>query len=1253
MQKKRLTGAPGAAQGGMFRPKAIGGFARSGVHWGRGVGVSLVLAAIATSMTACSSGSGGDNGVPDQPQASGSVFAYPYNGQQDVTLNSQIVVKFEHGLSSDANKALALRAGSATADNAAATVSADSDSSDAQAGILTITPAGDLKPNTTYYIVATQNIADSAYGKGDTITQFTTGPAPGRPADTDRLQVVETTPGNVNPVTHDRSVFTQFNSVHVVFSEPVDASTVVAGNTFKFTNANGDEIPGRLTVIGHELTFDPAKDLAPGKYKLSLTDGVISEFGKALDAYSETKTVLDAGRMAVENTIVTPSADDVDALPDNALDGGPINLVSISNQLIGQNKLPAMNSPARQGVQTVLAQPGMDGFGDVLPATIRAGQKFQLTPLSLRLNGDVPTPIKSGPIQVQFASDANVYLMANDLSNVTVPTAVRLRFDLAISTLIESGTDQATTLIQSLADGVFNQSVLNIQAAGLAIPQDNGDLKIDTLGTFSILVNRTDHATVDFELSLTLPGGDQTPVQKDKTAPYLVAQSPSACLYTFGTPAYNPAYSQYGAAPTALPEKACLQTLAQGNALDTQSGINNFPIEANPAIVFSEPVDPATINDNSIQLSYTAGGASGSTPVTFSVDGSSVIIDPTELLEPNARYTITLGNGESIKDVAGNALVDSPTGIGPTRTIGFTTEPLVDNNPAPPILGELTPGVPCALTGGDFNSGGDTAGQCVGDAGNGTTNPLAVFTSPANVPVTATFSKFVAKDSIVLADGCLSGGGDANEVAGATVALERVDGSGQCMGTPAAAIAFANRDGDTTRGFSIRPVHNLTVGDRYQIVICGTDNSACSSTIVDTEGRALNTDPLNGSGSTDISDPDTVAGGPDIRMPFDVVEASQNYYTDQFTLPATDTNGNGRFDDANGDGAYTPGDADERPQPGNRSLVQLTSSFLGNSLAIDNPNRSDGRYPAYLSLTRPIAIGKTLDDCSAVSNVVSDSGDSVVGAAPSQCIRVALLPGGQTGLTSIKISSQTLVNSLSGPLNSTLSGAVTPIVDALSQAAAQSPLGQNTPLGQVPGISDILGGLAGLPNIPGLTDTIGSLLNPADPNNTIGTALNGLNNLPGATQVLGGLLSSAGIDPASAYPLQTGRVLLRFPNMEDDNGGDAGNQSGYIVPECQGSLNGTSYDFSPCFVASLRLIANAPDGQGLALDQQELKVNVVGPVTFEQNGRLVISLRNANTFALNATALGLLPAQATVGPGGLTYQLVGNAVHGGRAYPER
>ena len=112
-------------------------------------------------------------------------------------------------------------------------------------------------------------------------------------------------------------------------------------------------------------------------------------------------------------------------------------------------------------------------------------------------------------------------------------------------------------------------------------------------------------------------------------------------------------------------------------------------------------------------------------------------------------------------------------------------------------------------------------------------------------------------------------------------------------------------------------------------------------------------------------------------------------------------------------------------------------------------------------------------------------------------------------------------------------------------------------------------------------------------------------------------------------------------------------QTGYIVEECEGSIDGQPYHYEPCFTASLTLTANAPDGQGVSLPQQQIRTRLVGPVTFEQNGRLAIALRNVNRFSLSATALDLLPANATVDPGDLNFQLTGAPVHGGREFPNR
>lgn len=1166
-----------------------------------GYGLCLAVAASLV-LGACSSGDGGSNGNPDyaaeQANAAGLLSSYPYNGQQDVTLTTQINFVAPSAFKGSIDDALSLVAADG-GDRVQARVVAD----DNQSGIYRLNTDRPLRGNTTYAVVTRRDLVagKTHFDAGDTLFRFTTAPTPGQPS-AGRFKVTELSPGETNPVTGRKSVFAQFNTVHIALSETIDPATVRLGDTFRFTNEDGNEIDGALLVSGHEITFDPAQNLAPGSYTVELSDDVKSAFGKSLDGFRATRTVLDSGRIVQQNLLVDNDNGFGGDADDSILDGQMDNLVTLRTQLIGTNQQPARNSPQRAGVLANLSTPGMPGFGDVFPNSIPAGQIIQLKPLAVSLDGAVPTPLQSGPIQVQFGTDANVYLMANDYRNITTPTAVRLRFDLNNTTLISAAPGTPEYITQALANGVFNQSALNIQASGLAIPQDNGDLLISTVGSFPLTVNRSDNLTVDFSLTLRLPAADQTPVQDDTVAPFVIAQSPSACLYTFGTPAYASVYRQNGAPPTALPEQNCVAVLNGGGALSTPSGISDFQIESSPALIFSEPLDPLSVNDDSIRLS----GPDGDVSVSYRIDGSSVVLQPDDLLAPDTRYTIHL-DAATLRDLSGNTLAANQGG-GPAQSASFTTEPLVDDLPAPALLGELSPGIPCALDPdrGNFRQGGDTAGQCIGDADNDTADDLRVFTYPRNVAMAASFSKFVRRDSIRLADGCLTGGsGDDNDVDGATVALERINAQGQCVGTPDARLAFLNPDGDLTRGFSIRTVNELVEGARYWIVICGDQDTRCDATIIDQDGLALNTDPIRGTGSTPMST--DAAGGPDIVMPFDATGYSSDYYADQFTLPTTDTNGNGQFDDANGNGVHD--DGEERPQPGNRSLVILT--LLGQQIvnADQVGQQTGGAYPAYLSLTRPVAIRKAQDDCDGVlSQITDDDGNSAIGETPDQCIQVSLLPGGISALTGIGIS-----------LNEALPAIAQQLVGPLQ--AVTDPA--NTPVSSLPVLGPILGGTF----------------------NTVEDAINGVN------AALGQALQT--LVPINGDTINTGRVLLRFPDLADDDGNDQGTQSGYIVARCQGSINGVDYDYEPCFAASLNLVANAPDAQGLSLAQQDITVNVVGPLTFEQNGRLVISLNNANTFRLEARALNLLPSEATIGPGQLNFQLTGNEIHGGRAFPVR
>src|SRR5699024_8051355 len=86
------------------------------------------------------------------------------------------------------------------------------------------------------------------------------------------------------------------------------------------------------------------------------------------------------------------------------------------------------------------------------------------------------------------------------LAKLKTPTMVLMRMDLAISTEVSPRASLAL-----VGNSLFNQTAMNVIAAGTAIPQPNGDIKLVTMGSFPVAVNRTGTGIVDFELEVTLP----------------------------------------------------------------------------------------------------------------------------------------------------------------------------------------------------------------------------------------------------------------------------------------------------------------------------------------------------------------------------------------------------------------------------------------------------------------------------------------------------------------------------------------------------------------------------------------------------------------------------------------------------------------------------------------------------------------------------------------------------------------------------
>ncbi|MES1942468.1 hypothetical protein PC39_00035 [Salinisphaera sp. PC39] len=771
----------------------------------------------------------------------------------------------------------------------------------------------------------------------------------------------------------------------------------------------------------------------------------------------------------------------------------------------------------------------------------------------------------------------------------------------------------------------------------------------------------------------------------DVTAPRITAQYPSACAYTFNTEGFEYSEAVSGVpdlTTLSAPEADCIEALTlreviTSDALDpdgdepsettfytfTEPRADSFPLRSSPSITFSEPVDPTSLDANIMLIN---NADSTEVPVPLRSEGSRVVIDPVEPLAPDTQYTVQVGFG--ITDLAGNTLAGS------YPDITFNTEPMVvpvgaDGQPSTvdptqrevvrqtaPFLTVLTPGLPCALKpasdepASDFRSGGDVAGRCVGDdpampgelpappalgteeapanfpgiddavvqfpAPVGAVINYPVFPQPANVAVDAYFSKPVRADTIRLADGCLIGGngGNVNTVSDATVAIQMMDDSGNCTGVVDGGLSLLTPNQSLTRGFTFRPVDGFAKGQRYWTVICGSDDpangstgTACNTgaTILGQNGLRLNTNPLLGTGTRStgrVGAAGSTCFDPDLdptSSPFCYDDNRGQGGPDvmmpfEGAAPTRDFYATTRAlpeTDTNGNGFF-----DSQQSGGVTS-----TSPNGLDAIVTGANTDEKTYLRGSGGTIPLfndALGRERIQQANIAYAFT-----VIGLSPG---RVA---------TSNRFAD---VGYLSG-------GAPTAIRERLQgescAAAADVRFDDGT-----------------------------SVLGTGIPDSCVPVDL-----LPG------GLISITHLQAANQAP--TGRLLLRFPHALDEQGDSTGRpQTGYIVPECTGTdLQGEDYHYAPCFVADLTVTVSGPDGaeNPLGLDtlipQQDINVQAYGPVAFEQNGRLVISTKNANAFAVVAYLsfggyLGPLPAPTF--SGGQSLQLVGPAIHGGISFPE-
>ena len=149
------------------------------------------------------------------------------------------------------------------------------------------------------------------------------------------------------------------------------------------------------------------------------------------------------------------------------------------------------------------------------------------------------------------------------------------------------------------------------------------------------------------------------------------------------------------------------------------SGARNVPVSTPVVVVFSEPIDPATVSGTgagNVALTVTGGNP---VAASLALSGGNTVLTfrPVEALESNTGYTFTLG--AAVQDVSGHQL-------GAPLVVEFTT--LDTTAPLPPAAGTIAASIPDA-------SGNTTVQGAQGTAGLHDTVTIENITRGTSTPV--------------------------------------------------------------------------------------------------------------------------------------------------------------------------------------------------------------------------------------------------------------------------------------------------------------------------------------------------------------------------------------------------------------------------------------------------------------------------------------------------------------------------------------
>jgi len=854
---------------------------------------SVAMLSTAMLLTACG-GDGGDSPVDDggaNPGESGAqalLYAYPDNGQGEVSTAAPVVLRFSSAVNlGEAQNSITVYEGDA---QSGTVVAVTPESVAGEPNNVLLQPDEDLKPNQAYTVVIEDLRLRRGTAKDQTLT-FTTRPLHEGP----KSLVVKEDTFEVSrrmPDGSDMEPVMDFSSFRFQFTQPIDRATAMYGdgNTVVLRDGAGDPVDATLLIDGAYMTVDPDQEYlnAGETYTLDITAGLASTYGETLGAQSYTLTPKDSSPKG-EPAILVQKLTQGNT---SRLTGKPINQVPVNGTLLGENK--NITQASAEVVRAELAD--VTTYTDVTPIRLPKGTVLNGAEISpILIGGEVPAGFGSGDVTMTVLSDASGYLVPNPYAgdNPNALRIVHLLMDVGIATS------------EPRANGAFTQDLLHIELVGLAeVDPTAGVLNLDAVSMVepNILGQEFGYGMLSFQLQSYKNQNNPPQTLGDVTPPVLQSW-----------------------------------TLGDENAGSVKKPGSEFYTPGDAITFnFSEPLEPSSLKDRvklfkageEVESQYYLDGASlvvkKKTVKSASDFGlkkvQSSVADYLSQAQPKT-YRIQIGAG--ITDLSGNALnneidedisrpliVENKTVITPGG-IDFPELNAVVSH-APVILSAY-PGFPCTLNEDERDLNAGKAGHCAGgfpgyDQGTEydikeKDDAIPVTSLPRNRPIIIQFSKNIEPESLVIGSTFFVDKVDSNGVQKAAV-------EGTLNVSPRRITFFPDTEWEQGEFYRYTLLSNgfaIDNSDDEAPKLIADDNFECGvNTVCGTERLPLQTQTL---GLTRIlqasqtgasvretlvvrTGPDYQAGGPDFVQYFKGAENSNSVLQSLRTLPESDTNAN-------------------------------------------------------------------------------------------------------------------------------------------------------------------------------------------------------------------------------------------------------------------------------------------------------------------------------------------------------------------------